>query len=275
LVVALDAERGGHPRVGMTLTTVDPHHDLARFRRDVEKVVRAIRARYPECEYLGFMEWTTGRGARSGGHRRVHQHLLVKGVPVAACEAVESVVRRVWRERTGATQVEVRELRSVAGATAYLVHHHNKRDQAPPEGFRGKRLRPSRGYYVQPVAQLREQARALLQDRRLRQAASRLVDWEYLDGAPDELAEAELRAALNQARAETRAVFVSLGALGRPSIGSPAALGRGHDDLAPPVVHVPRGGNAVQWDLNGEIIVNGEPTTRLRPPPPASAIGGA
>ena len=133
LVVALDSEWGGFPRVGMTLTTVDPHHDLVRFRRDVEQTLRLLRRELGTgLGYLGFMEWTTGDGRRSGGHRRVHQHLLLKRCDPSAAEALEASVRQLWERRTGASRVELRELRSSAGATAYLVHHHQKRGQQPP-----------------------------------------------------------------------------------------------------------------------------------------------
>lgn len=210
LVVALDAQQQGPPTLGVTLTTVNPQHRLDDFRRDVEKVVKAVRRREPDAEYLGFIEWTTGKAEKSGGHRRLHQHLLVRGVAGAA-EDVEQVIREVWHRRTGADRVEARELRTAAGATAYLVHHHRKREQAPPRGFTGKRLRPSRGYFAQPVAELREQARAIAREKRVRRVARRLVDWEALDGAPDELCDAELQAALAEARdAAARVQFVKL-----------------------------------------------------------------
>lgn len=47
------------------------------------------------------------------------------------------------------------------GWCAYFVAHHHKREQAPPAGFNfGKRFRPSRGYFSEPLPALREQARA-------------------------------------------------------------------------------------------------------------------
>jgi hypothetical protein len=208
LVVALDAEAGGYPRVGATLTTADPVHNPAEFRVAVADVFKALRRSLGTVEYLGFMEWTTGKAARSGGKRRAHQHVLLKGVDHDQAPVVEALLRRHWRL---GSQVEARPLRSVAGATAYLVHHHNKASQAPPAGYSGKRLRPSRGYYARPVAELRRTAHELLVSKRLRKAARRSIVWEALDGAPEELVDAELRAAIAQARREHEMVtFVRL-----------------------------------------------------------------
>lgn len=223
LVVALDAELGGFPRVGVTLTTADPVHDPARFRLAVADVFKALRAALGPVEYLGFMEWTTGRGRRSGGHRRAHMHVLVKGLAPRDAPIAEAAVRAAWRL---GSQVEARQLRSVAGATAYLVHHHNKASQAPPAGYTGKRLRPSKGYYAAPVADLRRQAHELLVSKRLRRAASRAVQWEELDGAPEELVDRELTAALAAARREHSMVtFVKLDGNGGIRPTTAVALG--------------------------------------------------
>ena len=211
LVVKLDAELGGHPRLGLTLTTVDPHHRAEAFRQDVEQLFKMIRRQLPDAQYLGMVEHTTGRGAKSGGHRRLHQHALVKNVLPSEGEALEPAVREFWRRRTGADRVEFRELRSAAGATAYLIHHHHKTEQAPPKGWRGKRMRPSKGYYAAPVSELREQARSMLSSKRLRRAVNRAVCWEELEGLPEEMVDRELSAAFVEARAERAMVrFVKL-----------------------------------------------------------------
>lgn len=228
LVVKLDAELGGHPRLGLTLTTVDPHHRAEAFRQDVEQLFKGIRRSCPDAQYLGMVEHTTGRGAKSGGHRRLHQHALVKNVLPSEGEALEPWVREFWMRRTGADRVEFRELRSAAGATAYLIHHHHKREQAPPAGWRGKRMRPSKGYYAAPVAELREQARAMLSSKRLRRAVNRAMAWEELDGLPEELVDGELAAAFAEARRERSMVkFVKLdrgGAIITPKVTGRMAL---------------------------------------------------
>lgn len=206
VVVGLDAERYGHPAVGATLTTVDPETTGAAFRRDVEHALRALRRPWPELQYLGFVEWTTGKGVRSGGRRRIHMHLLLRNVSPSDAAEAEQLLRKVWLARTGASMVEARPLRSAAGATAYLVHHHRKREQAPPEGWSGKRLRPSRGYFGEPVADLRREAKLLAQDERVRRAANRLLDWEQLDGAPDEYVDDRWEGALQAAQREASLV---------------------------------------------------------------------
>jgi hypothetical protein len=198
----------------MTLTTVDPHHDLERFRRDVEQVFKVVRLVVGgEVQYLGMMEWTTGESRRSGGYRRVHEHLLLRGVDAAAAAEVEARVRRVWERRTGANRVEVRELRNASGATAYVVAHHHKREQAPPPGVSVRRLRHSRSpaYFADGVTALREEVRRIESAKRLQRATRRLVDWDYLNGAPDEVVDQELAAALGDARREREQVrFVKL-----------------------------------------------------------------
>lgn len=158
LVVALDA-RERMPRHGITLTTRDPDFDQARFRVVVAQWIRWLRKEFP-VQYLALMEWTSGKSATSGGCRRMHQHTLVKGIPDDAdLDQVWREGKRRWEKLTGAHRIEVRELRKPAGAIAYLVAHHNKTEQAPPDGWSGKRFRPSKGYFTRPVPQLREQVR--------------------------------------------------------------------------------------------------------------------
>ncbi|WP_138974015.1 hypothetical protein [Patulibacter medicamentivorans] len=214
--VYLDAERGGYPRTVMTLTTVDPATTAQQLRRGVEQVVKAIRHRCPDCEYLAFVEWTSGRARKSGGLRRVHLHLLLKGVYAEDLVArptgrwgtvmtLEDVVRGVWSERTGAHRVEVAEIGSPWAAAKYLTHHHNKPSQAPPadlaKGF--KRLRPSKGYFGGRLVELRREVRQLEQDKRVRRAARALVDPEVMADAPDlpeEVWASEWRTALDEAK---------------------------------------------------------------------------
>src|SRR3954463_7628097 len=81
VVVRKDAEMC-LPEIGFTLTTAAARVPAATFRRDVEQVFKALR-REPwarGARYLGQIEFTTGKGARSGGHRRIHQHGLLKDV---------------------------------------------------------------------------------------------------------------------------------------------------------------------------------------------------
>jgi hypothetical protein len=163
----LDARDGEQPTLAITLTTHQPWEQLdpGAYRRASSQLWRALRARYGRVEYVGLIEFTTGRSERSGGHRRMHGHYLVKGIAGDQVLDVEQLVREVWSRCTGAYVVEVSELRSAGGAIAYMGLHHRKPEQAAPEGWRGMRLRASQprggkgGYWHVPIAELREQAR--------------------------------------------------------------------------------------------------------------------
>lgn len=199
LVLSIDAKLNC-PTVGLTTTTRDPDFALDALRKAEQALWRQLRReaekeKRPRLEYCAFLEWTTGKGTRSGGHRRPHLHHLVKGMPVdhPLMEIVEIVddygrvhpkprlelhVSEMWKRYTkgDAWQVEARPLRTPAGAITYLALHHNKRTQAPPlEVGRVRRLRPSKGYYEEPIADLRKLARDLGEDQRVKIAAKRIV----------------------------------------------------------------------------------------------------
>jgi hypothetical protein len=191
--ILLDGLEDGPPRVAITLTTRDPDTSMEKFRRDIEKAVRAIRRRHREASYFARIEFTTGKATRSGGRRRVHAHMLFKGIDPAECAALELVVRRVWKERTGAHRVEVAEIRSAAGAMHYVTEHFAKAIQRPPRGWTGRTTRYSiprrerRGYFVRPLADRREQARELLRDRRVERRLKEVL--RQADVEPGELGE--------------------------------------------------------------------------------------
>jgi hypothetical protein len=158
--------RMGNPEVAVTLTSVDPKRDVsATWSRDTEQVLRALRRRWPATEYLAFMEWTTGRGKHSGGLRRPHSHLLVRGVPRSGCAHAHELVAGIWESRTEANRVEVAPLRAAEDGVAYLALHHLKEGQAPPEGWRGRRLRPSKGWWGTDAPTLRREARCYVDQR--------------------------------------------------------------------------------------------------------------
>jgi hypothetical protein len=139
--------------------------------------------------------------------RRAHTHVLLRGVPADDVAGVEAVTRKVWSGEQGmGSRLEVRELRTPAGATAYLTLHHHKREQRPPEGLRVTRFRPSRGYFGRPVGELRAEARSVLGEKRVRRAAWALLDGEALDRMPEAMLEDELASALREARAARAAV---------------------------------------------------------------------
>lgn len=197
MMVLQDALRGPAPNVSLTVTTAKAHTAPADFRRDIEQLFKALRRRCPEAEYLGRIEFTTGTGKNSGGHRRIHQHTLVKGVRIDQVAELEDELRAVWHARTGAHRIELAELRSAAGAAHYLTTHHSKASQAPSKGWVGRRLRASRGYFDLPAPQRREEAQAALRDRRAERRFFELLEAEGLtpyDLGPewDGILEAEL-----------------------------------------------------------------------------------
>lgn len=211
----LDA-REQQPALAITLTTATPWEQLdpAVYRRASSQLWRELRARYGRVEYVGLIEFTTGQSERSRGRRFMHGHYLVKGIDPDQVLAVEALARRVWKRCTGAYIVEVSELRSAGGAIAYMGLHHRKPQQAPPEGWRGMRLRASQGYWHRPIAELREVAR--------RELAIRTRRWRLeQDGEDPELARviAELdvdaqRAAIREHGAELVQVREPFGAGG-------------------------------------------------------------
>jgi hypothetical protein len=159
LLIDARAER---PTVCVGLTTRDPDTSPATYRQGSKSLFRRLRRRYGRVEYFGAIEFTTGRARTSGGHRRLHGHYLVKGLPATEAPAIEELVRETWQAITGAWVVEAAELRSPGAALGYLGLHHRKPEQAPPAAWRGMTERASRRYWHRPIADLRALARAEL-----------------------------------------------------------------------------------------------------------------
>lgn len=196
------------PTVWACLTTREVYVEPERFARTREAVIRALRRRWPSAEYVGFREWTTGYGARSGGHRREHLHLFVKNVPVDQAQEAFDVAARVWCLHVDAELDAQRggAVNEATGLIRYVTAHHAKESQAPPRGFRGKREVRSQGYLEEPVDQLRARARESIYRRRvsyrLRREGLRGAElecevalelglrarrtWAYYEGSPDE-----------------------------------------------------------------------------------------
>jgi hypothetical protein len=147
-VVKLDAEMR-MPTVGVTLTTVDPMTTLSEYRVARAQWTRWLRSECgPQVGLLGFIEHTTGKARGSDGQRRMHEHILVKRIPAdVALSEIEAASSKIWERLTGAHRVEVKELATPLGAITYLVAHNEKKAQAPPPGWTGKSLRPSKNYY--------------------------------------------------------------------------------------------------------------------------------
>jgi hypothetical protein len=167
-LLALDAIEYA-PQLWVVLTTRTATADAKRFYRSREQVWKAVRRRWPAAEYAFLVEFTTGYGRLSGGLRRPHWNLLVKGVPVEDASELEAVVRAVWCSREDAEpQAQfVGEVREAGGLMRYLALHFQKESQAPPKGWRGHRFRCSSGYLVRPASVLREEAKRSLRLKRL------------------------------------------------------------------------------------------------------------
>lgn len=163
-----DAEDNSPPNFVLTLTSVRVDWTSAEYGRACATFWQAFRRRWGHVEYCGFVEWTTGTAERSGGHRRQHVHWLLK-VPdpeTIVIENVQAWVSEEWRKLTGAWRVELAALETVGGVVGYLALHHEKWEQRPPNGWTGRRLRPSRGYFAEPGHVRRARAQLWLQQHR-------------------------------------------------------------------------------------------------------------
>ena len=194
-------------------------------RRKGEEAVEA----FPALRYAAFLEWTTGKGSHAGGYRRPHMHHLVKGIPAdhellvpvvledeetarsigknvgQTTNALELHVSKLWREITGdAFVVECRPLRTPVGAIRYLALHNRKLAQGPPPGYKGRRLRSSKGtkersgYYEKPIKELRGLAKELARHDRVFGVVNRALKIELFgEAAPEEWeADAQLTEAM-------------------------------------------------------------------------------
>lgn len=167
-VLALDALHGIAPRIWAVLTTRRADLDPASFYRSREQLAKALRRRWPSLEWSALVEFTTGYGANSGGRRRPHWNLLLKGVGPEDVAAIRDVIESVWCPRVDARPEgqHVGEIGQAEGLMRYLALHFQKESQAPPAGWSGHRFLKSRGYLWLPTPQAREQARASLNLKR-------------------------------------------------------------------------------------------------------------
>ncbi len=152
------------PRACLTLTTADPDTTTAQFRQGMHSLTKRMRRRYGRFEYYARIEFTTGRGPRSGGLRRMHAHATVKLAADVDLRDAEALIRETWsRSLPGRPwRVELAEVRTRKGLLHYLSLHHAKASQLPPPEWRGMHDRGTRGYFHAPVAELRAEAKAQL-----------------------------------------------------------------------------------------------------------------
>jgi hypothetical protein len=186
-LLALDALAGSAPALWVVLTTADANPDPSAFYKSREVLLRALRRRWPDCEYAALVEFTTGYGPRSGGRRRPHWNLLLKGVPREDMQRVQDVVRDVWcgRENAKPKAQFVGEVGEVGGLLRYIALHFQKESQAPPPGWRGHRFLKSRGYLSTTTPEAREAARRSLRHKR---ELWRAIELRGLEGSAAERA---------------------------------------------------------------------------------------
>jgi len=167
-LLALDALAGSAPSLWAVLTTADAEPDPARFYRSRAAVIRALRRRWPDCQYAALVEFTTGYGPRAAGARRPHWNLLLKGVPVECEDEAAEVIRDVWcgREHAEPWAQFVGPVSEVGGLMRYLALHFQKESQAPPIGWKGHRFLKSRGYLAGSTPAARVEARKSLRHKR-------------------------------------------------------------------------------------------------------------
>jgi hypothetical protein len=148
-MLALDALQGEGPSVLLVLGTRTPTIEMHRFNRGLERVLAALRRRWPEARYACQVEFTTGYSRYSGGLRRPHWNLLLKGIPGEAAPLVHEVAARVWCQNVDAEPEaqHAQPIEAVGGLLRYLALHFQKASQAPPEGFTGQRFNCSRNYF--------------------------------------------------------------------------------------------------------------------------------
>lgn len=178
-VLALDAMTTGGPQLYAVLSTRSTSREPAAFYESRRQVFRAVKRRWPEAEYAAIVEFTTGRAGTSGGKRRPHWNLLIKGVGSDDLAVLSAVVVRVWCDREDAlpSGQYLGEVAHAGGLMRYLALHFHKESQAPPHGWRGHRFMHSRGYFPDGITTMRALAQDNLKLRR--------VMWRITEQLPD------------------------------------------------------------------------------------------
>lgn len=190
-MLALDAMLGEPPAVWAVLTTRSTDPDPARYYRSREKLQRAWRRRFPNCEVAWLLEFTTGYGLNSGGERRPHWNALIKGVPDTdeARAQLLDAIDAVWCAREDAERQaqHVGSVYAEGGLMRYLALHFQKESQSPPAGWRGHRFTATRGYLWMPTPDARQAARESLRFNRELWKLRQLYDVAGIDVEEGEL----------------------------------------------------------------------------------------
>lgn len=160
-MLSLDAAEWA-PTLWIVLTARE-HLTRPDTYRHLEQLRRSLRKRWPAIEWFVQVEFQR-RGA-------LHLNLLIKGVPTEDADRLLEAASALWCRRVDALPVgqHIEALSSAEAVTRYLqkeLVHGLKREQAPPIGWKGHRTSQTRGYFVRPAAQMREEARASLRRKR-------------------------------------------------------------------------------------------------------------
>jgi hypothetical protein len=152
----LDGFHGPAPGWWAVLTTAS-----TEGRQDAYRSWWEVAKRRAQCQTARLLEFTTGYGPRSGGQRRPHWNVLVKGDERQARALLEG-----WKAASGSTQGYVGPVAEIGGLMRYLALHFQKESQRPPDGWKGQRLTISSGYLWTSTAKAREAARESLKRKR-------------------------------------------------------------------------------------------------------------
>jgi hypothetical protein len=146
----LDAMQGDAPTIYACLGTRTATTDTRAFYNGRRLVMRALKREWPQARYASTCEFTTGHGERSGGKRRPHWNLMLKGCPVGELSDVAAVVRERWCKHADAEPQaqDVRAIYQAGGLALYMCDHFLKESQAPPKGWSGQRFNASRDYFA-------------------------------------------------------------------------------------------------------------------------------
>lgn len=168
-LLTIDATVGTSPTVLAILTTRTATADPKPFYRARSELYRALKARYgPQVAYAALVEFTTGYGPASGGKRRPHWNLLLKGLPVDQIDDVREVIVSTWCRHVDALPQGqyVEALNDAAAAVRYVGNHFQKASQHPPKGWKGHRFTRSRNYLWTDTATARSEAKEKVQTER-------------------------------------------------------------------------------------------------------------
>ena len=161
-MLSLDALGGDAPTLWCVLTARE-HLTRADTYRHLEHLRKSARKRWPGIQWFVQVEFQR-RGA-------LHLNLLIKGVPVAAEDALRTLLVSRWCARVDAEpQGQWLEAMADAGGVVYylskMLAHGLKAEQAPPLGWKGHRTSHTRGYFAAATWKMRRAARESLRLKR-------------------------------------------------------------------------------------------------------------